>query len=481
MGFIDKLRGWVNMLFLAQAKEEFNITSITSTKMERMIAQCADIYAGKPYWLNDEEHIKTINFAKSLCSETARLATLGIKVTIDGSARAEWLQEQIDKVFFDLRHWVEYGCAYGTIVLKPNGESIDVITPKNFTVTAKNNNEITGIVFQEQRRANDGEHYFTRLEYHRTVNTDIGSRYIITNKTYYSDSEGDLGNEIDIKKTPWSALSEETIVENAEGNLYAVLKMPHANNIDIDSPLGMPVFSDAIEELKDLDIAYSRNALEIIQSKRTVMIDADRMLTGATNIKNVNYKHTTEKMGLPDMVKVVEGDGEHDFYQEINPLIQTDARMVGINAILSQIGYKCGFSNGYFVFNQKMGLQTATAIEADQQRTIQFIKDIRDQVESCLNQLLYALGAFADAYDLAPVGEYEANYDFGDITYNYEEDKSRWWSYVLQGMIPTWKYFEKFEGMTEEEAKAIVEEAKQIKLDDAMQNQNLFGGMNEEE
>lgn len=91
--------------------------------------------------------------------------------------------------------------------------------------------------------------------------------------------------------------------------------------------------------------------------------------------------------------------------------------------------------------------------------------------------MIYALNAFADGYDLAPLGEYEVNFDFGDITYNYEEDKQRWWGYVLQGVIPTWKYFEKFEGMTEEEAKMIVEEAKSIKLNDALQQQSMFAGI----
>ena len=36
-------------------------------------------------------------------------------------------------------------------------------------------------------------------------------------------------------------------------------------------------------------------------------------------------------------------------------------------------------------------------------------------------------------------------------TYNYEEDRANWWNYVVQGKIPAWKFFEKFEGMTREE------------------------------
>ena len=76
-----------------------------------------------------------------------------------------------------------------------------------------------------------------------------------------------------------------------------------------------------------------------------------------------------------------------------------------------------------------------------------------------MDEVIYALNVYADLYDLTPVGVYETTYDFGDITYNREEDRARWWQYVVQGKVPAWLYFVKFEGMTEEEAKAMVEEA----------------------
>ena len=84
---------------------------------------------------------------------------------------------------------------------------------------------------------------------------------------------------------------------------------------------------------------------------------------------------------------------------------------------------------------------------------------MRDKLESCLNGAIYAMSVYADLYGLAPAGAYEIVYDFGDITYNREEDRARWWQYVTQGRVPAWMYFVKFEGMTEEEARAMVEEA----------------------
>ena len=161
------------------------------------------------------------------------------------------------------------------------------------------------------------------------------------------------------------------------------------------------------------------------------------------------------------------------FYQEVNPSLNTSARIEGINALLSQIGYKCGFSNGYFVFNEKTGIQTATWVEADQQRTIQTVKDMRDKLQKCMNELINALSIFADLYQLSPVGTYEIVFDFGDITYNEDEDRSRWYSFTVANKVPFWFYLVKFEGFSEEEAKALVAEAQPKEPD-------LFGAGDEE-
>lgn len=456
------------MLFHSKAKEEFNIRDITSDEMKQMIARCARIYRGEPDWVDENAHIKTINFAKAVCSETARLTTLAIGIQIDGSARAAWIQDQIDKVYFQLRHWVEYGCAYGTIILKPNGQTIDLFTPDKFIVTDQLNGEITGIVFVSQEISGDGKKYYTRLEYHRTL--DDGT-YAVSNRCYVGNSENDMGEIIDIAKTPWSGLLEEAMIGNVDRPLYGVLRTPHANNIDISSPLALSIFSDAIEEMKDLDIAYSRNAKEIMDSKRIVLLDSDRLLPSGGKVANTaaGFAQRREILELPDYIKNVYGDGQENFYQEINPTLNTDTRLTGINALLSQIGYKCGFSNGYFVFNESTGIQTATGVEAEQQRTIQFIKDCRDKLESCLDGVIYALNVFADLYGYSPIGAYEVTYDFGDITYNREEDRARWYSYVTQGKIPFWYYLVKFEGFTEEDAKSIEAEAQP-------KEPTLFGG-----
>lgn len=458
------------MIFKKQAEEDFNIQAAEFPEMESLINRCANIYRGAPEWLDDNNNIKTINFAKSVCSETARLATLAIGIQIDGSARATWLQEQIDKVYFQIRHWVEYGCAYGTVFIKPNGESLDVFTPADVMIVDYDNQEIKGIIFKDSYTV--GRKYYTRLEYHRFVETTVDGvttyPYYVSNRAYVSKSPQSIGDKIDLKQTKWAGLMADTPPilkangEKLDGPLYGVLRTPQANNVDISTPLGLPIFAEAIEELKDLDIAYSRNAKEILDSKRTVLADDRILMPSGSPVAAMTpqaMEHRCKEMSLPDYVKNVFGQDEKEFYQEINPILNTDTRISGINALLSQLGYKIGFSNGYFVFNESSGIQTATGVEAEQQRTVQFIKDVRDKLESCLDEVIYALNVYADLYGLAPVGAYEVNYDFGDITYSFEADKQTWLSYANTGRVPFWYYLVKFEGFSEEDAKALTDEA----------------------
>ena len=354
--------------------------------------------------------------------------------------------------------------------IKPNGESLDVFTPADVMIVDYDNQEIKGIIFKDSYTV--GRKYYTRLEYHRFVETTIDGAatypYYVSNRAYVSKSPQSIGDKIDLKQTKWADLMADTPPilkangEKLDGALYGVLRTPQANNVDISTPLGLPIFAEAIEELKDLDIAYSRNAKEILDSKRTVLADDRLLMPSGSPVSAMTpraMEHRCLEMSLPDYVKNVFGQDEKEFYQEINPILNTDTRISGINAILSQLGYKIGFSNGYFVFNESSGIQTATGVEAEQQRTVQFVKDVRDKLESCLDEVIYALNVYADLYGLAPVGAYEVNYDFGDILYVRENDRARWWQYVTTGKVPAWLYFVKFEGMTESDAKAMVKEA----------------------
>ena len=159
----------------------------------------------------------------------------------------------------------------------------------------------------------------------------------------------------------------------------------------------------------------------------------------------------------------------------------TEQRIKDINSILAMISTKLGYDQGFFVLDEKTGMMTANQVEADDQSTIRTIKNLRDPLRDTIIKLLYGANVFIDIYhDEIPAEAWGNSYEdmkkaladsfsFGDITYSYEEDKLSWWKYRVQGDVPPWMYYVKFEGMSEEEAKAMVEEAQP-------KEPTLFGG-----
>lgn len=455
MNFFQRVKGWIAMNLFNWVKDEFDISPVSSGTLSEFISNCVEIYKGNPYWLNVDDHIKTVNFAKTICSETAQLTMLDTEITITGSARADWLQEQINAIMPRLRHYVEYGCAYGAIILKATDNGVDIVLPGNFEVCGIDGDVITDIVFCDEQYSPTEDKWYTRLERHTMHDNMV---YTIENRCFAAKTRDAKGKAVDIAATPWAGMMEFAELNNIEHPLFAIFRTPAANDIDERSPLGLPVFASAVEELHDLDVAYSRNAKEILDSKRTILLDSDRLLPAAGKLGRDGRARAIEAAGLPDMVRLVEGTGSDDIYHEINPTLNTEMRMTGINALLSQIGFKCGFSNGYFVFNEKTGMVTATQVESDDRRTIQLIKDVRAQLQTCIDSLVYALDKYADLFRFAPLGAYEVAYDFADITANLEEDRARCYSWVMAGKYPFWMYLVKYEGYTEDEARQIEQE-----------------------
>lgn len=305
----------------------------------------------------------------------------------------------------------------------------------------------------------------TRLEMHRL---EKGGLYQVRNKVF-ADRAGPggaalLGQEVPLSRVGrWAHLAPEVTIKNLERPLFAFYRVPGVNTIDPSSPLGLSVFAGALAELKAIDIAISRKNSEVEDSKHITFVGQSLM----------RYADGRQ-IQLPRFVKglgVGLKDSETSAIHEHTPTLLTDQRIKDINFDLSLAGVKCGFSEGVFVLDGQTGMITATQVEADDRDTIQTIKADRDAMKAALEQALYGADALCTLYNLAPPGAYEAAFNFGDITYSYEEDKAAWRSYVAQGWVPKWLYFTKFEGMSEDEAKALCAEAE----DSQREKAGLFG------
>lgn len=484
MGIIQTIKRWWNSLWQKEAQDKFGVETIRSDDMETALNEWVEIYQGNPKWARPDKKgnvdIESFNFAKKLCNETARLTTLALGITVEGSARADWINGFMESYIARMKNEeCEKACAFGYIILKPNGKGIDYVMPWDFCPTHQTDWKVDGGIFFDHYHEPGDKWYYTRLEWQRFEEWRVPMRddvmlYRITNKTYKATGTNGIGQECSMSETVWANLQEDAAYQNIEQPLFSIFKMPIANNIDLESPLGVSMFSNAIRELEGVDIAWTRLDDETYDSQHiTFMGDSLIEEPGKPVKKRYSSGGIVDKIGraLPRRVRILPGSTTGEEYHEETPTLQMSERIVGINHRLDMVGTKCGYSPGYFVLNGRGEYVNVKQVEASDRETIESIKQLRDSLQTATDGLIYALDKYADIYSLAPVGTYKVNYDFMDITYDWETDRERHWMYVQAGKYPLWMYYVKFEGMSEEEAKAVAAEAKS----ENEQNSSLFG------
>ncbi len=138
----------------------------------------------------------------------------------------------------------------------------------------------------------------------------------------------------------------------------------------------------------------------------------------------------------------------------------TDERIKDINSILSMISTKAGFSQGQFILDRKTGNITATQIESDDSETVETINDIRKNLQEAIKSLIYALDVYCDVFFDMPNGYVNVLDDdvpgenvfyFKDLLASFEQDRTRAYQLMLQGVYSKRRYLKEYEGLSDEE------------------------------
>ena len=465
MNIFARVKEFFMNLFKTSAKKEFNVDIISSDLMEMAQIEWQNIIKGRPYWMSDS--VRTINFAKFLCYYTSKKTCLDLNVTISGSDRANYINQCVKAMIQkSIRDKVEDACGAGGIILKPNGTynpagAIDYVMPGSFAVTEKNSNgDILGVIFID--RQIKGDDCYTRLEYQHftsSISDDgegSGRTYTIENKAFKSKGSDSLGRSIKLTDVPeWKDIPESITISNVEKPLFGYFKMPYNNTIDYASPEGVAVFANCIEELRNLDVAWSRKDDEVDDSQHITFIDENALMK---RDKNTGDK---ERVELPRFVKGLKrGVDAQNTIDEHVPTLLTEQRVADINSILSMISTKAGFSQGQFVLDRKTGVATATEIESDDSETVETINDIRASLKSAIKDLIYALDKYCDVFFNMQSGYVNALDDdvadedvfyFKDLLASFEQDRTRAYQLMMNGVYSKRKYLKEYEGFNDKE------------------------------
>jgi len=441
------------------------LESPLSSDMTNALDLWYKMYLDQAPWV-DNDSVYSLNLPALICSEIARQTLLEMKWNISGpvkegaaeeteSKRAVYLHDEFEKLVTNLRTKLEQGCASGGMTIKPYCKDGHIyfdwtMAWSLYPVSFGDDGELTDCIFRDTFIK--GKTTYTRLERHTVEGTDVK----ITQRAFKSETKDTLGTEIPLAEVPqWEGLQPEAIVKDAEGQMFGWYKTPNANNIDIDCPMGVSVFSKATNVIKQADMQYSRLLWEYEGSELAVDVDPNALkpkpnADGSMDVPKLN-KRLFRGVDL----------GEDSTYRVFNPPIRDTSILAGLNQILTRIEDLVGMGRGTFA-EPNQDAKTATELRINKQRSYSTIKDNQDALERCLRDVVRAMDKYATLYKLAPKGEYEVSFEWDDsiITDTGEQLKERL-ELLSQGVIGDVELRQWYFGETEAQAQMAIQKIRE--------------------
>ena len=438
-----------------------------SDKMINRIREWGEIYENNAPWLQGdfEKRITSLELPAGIASELARLILYKGKswVTTKGgsteNSRSQWLQEQYSGFMKGLRPELELACAVGGMVFKPYIVNrriyVDTIANDRFIPCAFDlEGNITEAVFLST--AVIGNKYYTRLECHSWKSD---SRYKITNRVFSSSTSSTLGTECDFSEVPqWSGIEKMHSFKNVDQPLFAYFKLPIANNIDRNSTMGISCFSRSVNQIRQADEQWERTMWEFQGSELAVMAESGmfRIVKGEADIPSGNKR----------LYRIFQDRDSKDLFKEFAPSIRDNSLFNGLNRIFQRIEFNCGLAYGTLSDPQTVE-KTAEEVRGSKQRSLTYIQNIQEALQDSLQHLIYALNAYADICELAPSGEYETVFEWGDgVTEDRDKEFTRRLQLVTAGKLKAEKLLAWYFGCSEDKAKEYMPDSDPMFGDD---------------
>ena len=435
------------MFLYKKIEKALGMRVLVSDEMSAKIRLWRDVYTGRAPWL--DENVKSMNLCCAIACELARLTTLEFKSRVSGSERAELIDKSYQNMLVNLRQNVEYACGIGGVVLKPFVEDgnleIEYVSQDRFFPTKVNTRgEIVSAAFCEYRKV--GEKQYVRIEHHEMTNEGV----TITNRAFLCGGLFTSYSEVPLSKvSEWSELSEYVFFEGVKKPLFAYFKIPFANNFDLSSPLGVSVFSRALDVICEADKQYSRLLWEFEGGELAIDASVDAIRQRG---KDFVMPHLKERLfrGLD-----IESEGG-DLYSVFAPELRDSSIINGLNQLFMRIEDLCGLSRG-MLSDLNQNARTATELKMMRQKTHSSVTDIQKALEKCLTELVRALSVLCDIYNLAPMGEVNLIFEFdysiiADRTVEFKERQTL----LENGVILPWEMRAWYLGESEEMAKEVL-------------------------
>ena len=429
-----------------------------SRKMSSAIYKWGKMYINEAPWL--KEGVRSLNLPAAICTEMARLVTMESKISITGGPRADMIAKFMRPFLINLPRYVEYACSTGGITFKPymdsKGIAIDVTKAGYFyPVSFDSAENITGVIFPEFKRV--GKKLYTRLEYQQFSD----GKYIIINKAFVSrkaqvknDNVINLGQEISLVDVPeWSNIESYAEFRDADRTLFSYFKIPVANNIDPESPLGVSIYARAVEQIRDADEQYGAAMWEY-KSKETA-IQASSEFFKHDRQGNAILPRGKERQYV-DMGHSVSDDNGKPFFNVYSPEIRDASFFNGYNKIIQKVEFNSGLAYGTLSDPQVVD-KTAEEIKMSKQRSYSTVTSIQNSLSDAVKMLVDAIDAWITIEDLASPGSVNLAMSWDDsLVTDKKAEREQDLQDLAAGIMQAYEYRMKWYGEDEKTAREKV-------------------------
>lgn len=360
------------------------------------------------YWIYDGVQSKKQNryklgMAKKVCEDWANLL-LNEKVVIKADAFDERLQEILADNNFGIRanQLIEVAFALGTgaIVeyLGPDRKiMIDYIRADMIYPLSWDNGDITECAFGSVKTVNEKECIYLQI-HRRGVREDDedDSLYYIENK--YLDAK--TGDEEELPDD-----IEEVIETGYSKPMYQIITPNIVNNIELDSPMGISVFANAIDQVKGCDLIYDSYMNEYVLGRKRILVPYSQ-----AKIQMQKDGSSDPVFDPNDTVYFVMPEDKNGNSQitEVDMSIRAQDHETGLNKALDLVSLKSGMGTGRYKF-ESGGVKTATEVISDKSDLYQNLQKNKIPVKAAIVGMVKCLSFLETGSD-----ELEVNIDFDD-------------------------------------------------------------------
>lgn len=377
--------------YIKQAFPNVPIVDI-SDYYTRHIEPAKRIYQGKPPWrtvtnsgIKKKSRPRAMtNMAKVICD---KLATMTFSEQCDISVDDEKYNDTVSEVLENNCFWERFpeflsrsyalGGGVIKVYLEDNVIRLNYINADRFFPTKWNNRQITEGIFCNDYVQNG--FYYKLFEYH-TLQSDGVHIYHVLRR---SDSRSYLGQEVPVSEL-FPELDYEMVFKGVQKPLFCYFKPAVGNNMVFDLPLGLSVFANAIDTLKEVDIVFDSLEREFMLGKKRIIVPSELIKTlFDDNGNEVRYFDINDEAFQALRCEEAEKLNIIDNTQNLRVTEHTDA----LKRLLDILGMQLGFSPGTLSFDSSSGVKTATEVAADEKDTLRTVQNNKNIITEVIENL----------------------------------------------------------------------------------------------